>query len=629
MSAGKALAPGGPLTGRCSAPYRSGMSGAGFEELSRAHERTKADLARATRELRELIGIGIRLAAERDTDALLDLLLTTARDITWSDAGSLYLVDTDGTGTRCLRSVLVQNDSLSVAIKEHVIPIGPQSVPGYAALSGEVINLADADAPPSGSPFTIDRTLDLETSYRTKSMLVVPMKTPKGEVLGVLQLMNRKPDRGRRFASLDDIAGGAVPFSARSQDLALALAAQGAVALENSRLYAELRAALVTVEESQQRIIRSERLRALGEMAGGVAHDFNNVLAVIVGRAQLLQRQIEAPDLRRQLKIIEHVAQDGAQTVRRIQEFARMRRTRPWQHVDVTELVREVVEATRPHWSDLAQARAVTYAMRLDLAPMPPVAGDPAELRETFLNLLFNALDAMPQGGSLTFSTKVEGDRVVCVVQDTGVGMSEAVRQRCFEPFFTTKAEHGTGLGLSIAYGIVTRHGGEIEVWSQPGEGSRFTVRLPIGAEIPSPPPSPPAPRADRSARILVVEDEAAVREVLVDVLEGQGHEVVACQDGTAALTHVDGPAFDLALVDLSMPGLSGWEVAKGLRAAQPKVSIALVTGWGDQIDFAEARTRGIDYLMAKPFNVDDMTRLVAGILAHEPSETGRPARGA
>ena len=189
--------------------------------------------------------------------------------------------------------------------------------------------------------------------------------------------------------------------SARSQDLALALAAQGAVALENSRLYAELRTALVTVEESQQRIIRNERLRALGEMAGGVAHDFNNVLAVVVGRAQLLQRQIDAPDLRRQLKIIERVAQDGAQTVRRIQEFARMRRTRPWQHVDVTEIRREVVEATRPHWSDLAQDRAVTYAMRLDLAPVPPVAGDPAELRETFLNSLFNALDAMPQGGSL------------------------------------------------------------------------------------------------------------------------------------------------------------------------------------------------------------------------------------
>jgi signal transduction histidine kinase/ActR/RegA family two-component response regulator len=597
------------------------MSGARFEELSRAHERTKADLARATRELRELIGIGVRLAAERDTDALLDLILTTAREITWSDAGALYLVDTDGSGTRCLRSALVQNDSLPVTMKEHVVPIGPQSAPGYAALSGEVVNLPDAAAPPPGSPFTSDRVLDQETGYRSKSMLVVPMKTPKGEVLGVLQLMNRRPDRSRRFGSLEDISRDAVSFSARSQDLAMALAAQGAVALENNRLYAELRAALVTVEESQQRIIRSERLRALGEMAGGVAHDFNNVLAVVIGRAQLLQRQLDAPELRRQLQIIERVAQDGAQTVRRIQEFARMRRTRPWQQVDVPEVVREVVEAARPRWSDQAQARAVTYAMQLDLAPVPPVIGDPAELRETFLNLLFNALDAMPQGGSVTFSTRVEDGRIACVIADTGVGMSEEVRQRCFEPFFTTKAEHGTGLGLSIAYGIVTRHGGEIEAWSRPGAGSRFTVRLPIGAEIPPAPPETPAPRVGRSARILVVEDEAAVREVLVDVLQGQGHEVVACADGLSALAHVDGPAFDLALVDLSMPGLSGWEVAKGLRSAHPTVPIALVTGWGDQIDSGEARTRGIDYLMAKPFDVDDMTRLVARILTYEPND--------
>jgi signal transduction histidine kinase/ActR/RegA family two-component response regulator len=595
------------------------MGGTGFEELSRAHERTKADLARATRELRELIGIGVRLAAERDTEALLELILTTAREITWSDAGALYLLDVDGTGARFLRSTLVQNDSLPVAVKEHVLAIDARSAAGYAALSGEVVNLPDAYTPPP-APFTVDHTVDRETGYRTKSMLVVPMKTPKGEVIGVLRLINRRPDRARRFGSLDEIAREAVPFSARAQDLAMVLAAQGAVALENSRLYGELRAALATVEESQQRIIQNERLRALGEMAGGVAHDFNNVLAVVVGRAQLLQRQV-APDLRRQLEIIEQVAQDGAQTVRRIQEFARMRRTRPWQHVDVTEIVREVVEATRPRWTDQPQARGVTYAMRLNLAPVPPVTGDPAELRESFMNLLFNALDAMPQGGSVTFSTAIDSDRVVCVVEDTGAGMSEEVRRRCFEPFFTTKAEQGTGLGLSIAYGIVTRHGGEIEVSSRPGEGSRFTVRLPVGGEVPARVPDAPPPRPSRRARILVVEDETAVRDVLVDVLAGQGHDVVACEDGRAVLSHVDGPAFDLAFVDLSMPGLSGWEVAKALRATQPQVPIALVTGWGDQIDFGEARTRGIDYLMAKPFNVDDMTRLVAGVLAHESSE--------
>jgi CheY-like chemotaxis protein len=236
------------------------------------------------------------------------------------------------------------------------------------------------------------------------------------------------------------------------------------------------------------------------------------------------------------------------------------------------------------------------------------------------MNLLFNALDAMPQGGALTFTTAVDDDRVVCTVEDTGAGMSEEVRRRCFEPFFTTKAEQGTGLGLSIAYGIVTRHGGEIEAWSRLGTGSRFTVRLPVGGEVPARAPDAPLPRPSRSARILVVEDETAVRGVLVDVLAGQGHEVVACEDGRSALAYVNGPAFDLALVDLSMPGLSGWEVAKALRAAQPQIPIALVTGWGDQIDIGEARARGIDYLMAKPFNVDDMTRLVAGVLTETSS---------
>jgi CheY-like chemotaxis protein len=314
--------------------------------------------------------------------------------------------------------------------------------------------------------------------------------------------------------------------------------------------------------------------------------------------------------------------------VRRIQEFARMRRTRPWQRVDLTEVVREVVEATRPRWSDQAQARGIAYRMRLDLAPVPAVIGDPAELRESILNLLFNALDAMPQGGALTCSTALDEDRVVCALADTGAGMTEEVRQRCFEPFFTTKAEHGTGLGLSITYGIVTRHGGEIEVWSQPGQGSRFTIRLPVGAEIPGPAPSPPAPRADRSARILVVDDEPAVRNMVVDVLAAHGHEVVAHEDGGAALAHLAGPPFDLAFVDLSMPGLSGWDVARGLRAAQPGIAIALLTGWGDQIDFGEARGRGIDYLMAKPFNVEDMTRLVAGVLAREAGGGPGPGGG-
>jgi signal transduction histidine kinase/ActR/RegA family two-component response regulator len=588
------------------------MSDQGYEELARAHARTRADLDRVTRELRELIGIGLRLAAEHDRDKLLDQILTTARDVTWSDAGSLYLVEADGAGAR-LRFVLAQNDTLPVQLEARTLPIGPGSVAGYAALSGEVVNLADAYAPPPGSPFTVDASIDRQTGYRTKSILAVPMTTPSGAVIGVLELLNRHPARDHRFESVEAIEREAGPFTARAQDLVTALAAQGAVALENSRLYAELRAAARTVEESQQRVIQSERLRALGEMAGGVAHDFNNVLAVVIGRAQLLLRQAHDVDVRRQLEIIEQVAQDGAQTVRRIQEFARMRRTRPFQLVDLAEVAREAVEAARPRWSDQAQERGVTYDVRLELGAVPPVIGDPAELRESLLNLLFNALDAMPSGGRVSFATASEAGRVVCTVTDEGVGMSEEVRRRCFEPYFTTKREHGSGLGLSIAYGTVTRHGGAIEVASRPGHGTRFTVRLPAA---PGRDGEAPAGAAGRRARILVVEDELAVREILADLLTAQGHQVVACEDGPTALGQLAETAFDLVLMDLSMPGLSGWEVARRVRVSHPRVPIALVTGWGDQIELAAARARGIDYVMAKPFDVDELARMVAIALA-------------
>jgi signal transduction histidine kinase/ActR/RegA family two-component response regulator len=565
----------------------------------------------------------VRLAAERNLHALPGLILSGARAVTWSDAGCLYLVEPDGAGTRRLRFKLAQGDAEPLAAAAHVLPIGPESVAGYAALSGTVLSLPDLERPAPGLPFTVDRTIDRETGYRTRSMLAVPMRTPRGEVVGVLQLLNRRPSRDRRFASAEEAARAAAPFSGRSQDLALALAAQGAVALDNGRLHAELRAAVAVLGESQQRIIQTERLRALGDMAGGVAHGFNNVLAVIVGRAQLLLRQVEDMDLRRQLEIIEQVAQDGARTVRRIQEFARMRRTRPFQRVDLSELAREAVDAARPRWGEEAQARGRAYDVRLELGSVPPVVGDPGELRESLLNVFVNALDAMPHGGRLTVSTRVERDQVVCAIEDEGTGMTEEVRQRCFEPFFTTKAEHGTGLGLSIAYGIVTRHGGDIDAWSRPGEGSRFVVRLPA-VEDSTGRAARAAPAPGRPARILVAEDEPAVRGVLVDLLAARGHEVVACGDGAAALERLEDGRFDLALLDLSMPGLSGWDVAERARRSHPDLPIALITGWGDDIDAAEAGVRGIDHVVAKPFDLDDIGTLVERALARRT----RPPEG-
>ena len=205
--------------------------------LREGQERSASDLEALTHELRELNEIGVKLSAERDTDALLELILDKARQITSSDAGSLYLVEEDRDGVRRLRFKQAQNDSMSIPVKEFTLPIGPQSLAGYVAQTGRILNIADAYDLPSDTPFRIDYSFDRLAGYRSKSMLVVPMLTPQGQIIGVFQLINCKPDRGRRFISSEEIEHEVAPFSERHQELAASLASQAAVALENSRLY--------------------------------------------------------------------------------------------------------------------------------------------------------------------------------------------------------------------------------------------------------------------------------------------------------------------------------------------------------------------------------------------------------
>jgi signal transduction histidine kinase/ActR/RegA family two-component response regulator len=391
------------------------------------------------------------------------------------------------------------------------------------------------------------------------------------------------------------------------------------------RAEAELRAALEEVETSQQHLVRAERLRALGQLAGGVAHDFNNTLAIILGRAELLLAQARSPHVRRQLQVIQKAALDGARTVKRIEEFTRMKAVRPVQLVNLDDLVEEVVEIARSRWKDEAQAKGIPYDVVLEMvsASLPPVVGDPSELREALLNVVFNALDAMPEGGQITFKTGVEEGRVYCAVTDTGIGMTEEVRQRIFDPFFTTKGDKGSGLGLSVVYGIITRHGGEIDVQSQVERGATFTIRLPAARLIQETVKEEARPRVRGRAKVLVVEDELEVREVLRDMLAGQGHVVVVCPNGEAGLRRFQEEPFDLVITDLGMRGLSGWEVVEGVRAWSPETPVILLTGWGDRIDSQEARARGVDFLVSKPFKGEDLRTALARALENKPLPAG------
>jgi CheY-like chemotaxis protein len=248
------------------------------------------------------------------------------------------------------------------------------------------------------------------------------------------------------------------------------------------------------------------------------------------------------------------------------------------------------------------------------LTPVPAVDGHPADLRQALTNLILNAVDALPGGGTITVATRAAGDAVEMSVADTGMGMSEEVRRRIFEPFFSTKGPQGTGLGLAMVYGIVSRHGGQISVESREGAGSTFTVRLPAGRGLAAAGASPATRVSEATARILVIDDEDEVRETLADMLRENRHEVVVARHGDEGLERFRQAPFDLVLTDLAMPGISGWQVAQAVKVARPDVPVVLVTGWGVELPVEQLRAHGIERVMTKPFKLQDVLEVVAAL---------------
>jgi GAF domain-containing protein/CheY-like chemotaxis protein len=482
-----------------------------------------------------------------------------------------------------------------------------EGVAGRVAAQREpVLDLpVDGDAPIPG------RELLAAEGVRTFSGLPILLG---GRLLGVLAI-GRRGDR---------------PMAGDEEALAQALVGQAAAAIENARLYEAARAheleatrALEELQRTQDQLVRMEKLRALGEMASGVAHDFNNVLAIILGRVQLLQRRIADPALRRWLGIVEQAALDGAQTVRQIQEFTRVRRDQPALDVDMNQIVRDAVELTRTRWQDEAQSRGVEIRVTVEAAPVPPVAGQPPALREALTNLILNAVDALPRGGEIRVGIGARDDRVEVTVADTGVGMSESVRRRIFEPFFSTKGPGGTGLGLAMVYGIVSRHGGEILVDSAEGTGSTFTIRLPVAADRPAG-HGLPARLEPESLRVLVVDDDPVVRETLEEMLRLEGHRVVVADEGAAGLARFQSEPFDVVITDLAMPAMPGWQIAQAVKQARPLVPVVLVTGWAVELSPEQLRANGVDEVLNKPFGIDDVRALVARLRGQgDPSGVG------
>jgi signal transduction histidine kinase/ActR/RegA family two-component response regulator len=377
-------------------------------------------------------------------------------------------------------------------------------------------------------------------------------------------------------------------------------------------------------ERMREQYAQMEKLSALGELASGVAHNFNNTLTGILARAQLLLDAQDRDEMRRGLRIIIQTAEDGAKTVKRIQDFARQRRDQDFVTLDVDQLMLEVAEITRPRWKDAAEAKNVHIRLVRQIGSNAAIMGDAGELREVLVNMVFNAVDAMPEGGTLTLSTQESGGAVEICVSDTGTGMSEDVRSRIFDPFFTTKGKSGMGLGLSVSYGIIRRHEGSVEVESEVKKGTTFHLRFPKadGASVPARAAAPPQlhERADGSLRILVVDDEDYVRELLYDILAREGCEVALASEGPEALRLFDAREFDAVFTDVGLPGMSGWELARAVRERDEHIALAVITGWGDTVSPEEQSAAKADWVVPKPFTIDRITDLVREI-SHRKSE--------
>ncbi|CBE69170.1 MAG: GAF domain-containing protein [Candidatus Methylomirabilis oxygeniifera] len=364
-------------------------------------------------------------------------------------------------------------------------------------------------------------------------------------------------------------------------------------------------------KQLEQQLLRAEKLRALGEMASGVAHNFNNVLGAILGRAQILRRAVQDPEAQRGLDAIEKAALDGANMIRRLQHFTRQRRDEEFFPVDLNQAVKDVLAMTETKWKDEANLAGTTIEVITGYGKISSVMGNISELREVLTNLILNAVEAMPYGGTLGLKTE-EIDGWICAsVSDTGIGMTDDVKSKVFDPFFTTKGVKGTGLGLNVSYGIIRGHHGEIAVQSRPGQGTTVSIRLPISSELRSIPQPTPSPSV-KAGHILVIDDDDLVRELLSELLRAAGHTVVQAGGGLEGIRLFQQGSFHLVLTDLGMPECSGWEVASTIKKIAPRTPIVLITGWALTLDRTKLREAGIDLVLNKPFQIVDVMALVA-----------------
>jgi signal transduction histidine kinase/HAMP domain-containing protein/ActR/RegA family two-component response regulator len=560
-------------------------------------QRTEAALQQQFVRISLLNQITQAISDRQDTDSILQVVLHQLDEHLGIDLGAVALFDA-GPRTLNIAALCVKNSLLAKKFDFH---------------KGSVLALTDTDFElcAEGQTVYVSDTLKWKSlfierlaSIGWRSTMAVPLMV-EGKLFGIL------------IAARLQVQG----FSSGEAEFLRMLSEHVALAAHQTRLHTDLEKAYNELRRTQATILQQERLKALGQMASGIAHDVNNALSPVIGFADLILKGDYGlkPEAKKYVGHIRTAGEDIAHIVARLREFYRTREVNEsLQQLNLNTLVEQVVDMTRPRWRDIPQSNGITIEVEARPAPdMPRLAGIESEIREAITNLVLNAVDAMPGGGKITISTRVirndGGDndvkqpvKAMIEISDTGTGMDEETRKRCLEPFFSTKGKRGTGLGLAMVYGVMERHRGSIEIHSELGKGTTFRLIFPVRVT-----PTVTEPEKENGAKvepmqILCIDDESLLRELLKEILERDGHEVVLSDNGQSGLdefriaTERKRP-FDLVITDLGMPYIDGRQVAKTIKLESPRTPVVMLTGWGAFMKEDGSGPVEVDGILSKP----------------------------
>jgi signal transduction histidine kinase/ActR/RegA family two-component response regulator len=527
----------------------------------------------------------------QDLLSIFQVVLTSLEDNLPIEFGCFLLYDAASTSLT-VSSIGKQGHKLAETLglsQQVAVPIDANGL--SRCIAGQLVYEPDA----ARIPFPFPQRL---AAAGLHSLVFAPLIV-ESQIFGVLVCARRSPEA----------------FSSGECEFLKQLSEHVALASHQARLYGDLQQAYDDLRQSQHTVMQQERLRALGQMASGIAHDINNAISpVSLYTESLLEREPNLSERARgYLTTIQRAIEDVARTVSRMKEFYRERDSQlTLERVQINRAVQQVVELTRPRWSDLPQARGAMIDLHTQMAePLPDIMGAEHEIRDALTNLIFNAVDAMPTGGTLTVRTRnavVGGEtRVYIEVSDTGVGMDEDTRRRCLEPFYTTKGERGTGLGLAMVYGMVQRHSAELDIDSTAGQGTTVRLSFPaFSSSMVAPSNVADAAVVKRRLRILLVDDDPLLIKSLQDTLQEDGHHITATHGGREGIAAFDaasqcGEKFDVVVTDLGMPYVDGRKVAASVKGMSPLTPVILLTGWGQRLIATNDAPAHVDKVLAKP----------------------------